>query len=165
MMAFRLSKTLPILLMLIMLLNAEEIATDLSCRICMYMVPVLHTSKSLITSCRDRLPADLCNAIEKTADTKMPIRYNEAACTPGFCARYTAESTCAISIMLMKVAETNKQQPEEEFEGRLRLSCTQLDFLDPPCNMIVDEYWKQMHELALRDVPFDEACKQIGLCP
>uniref|UniRef100_A0A0M3IGK5 Saposin B-type domain-containing protein n=1 Tax=Ascaris lumbricoides TaxID=6252 RepID=A0A0M3IGK5_ASCLU len=163
-MTMKQNATMLVLLMLAALLSAQVVQRDFACRICDRLVPALRVSQYQIGSCHDRLPLELCNAVEKTLAIKMHTRYQEALCQPSFCVRYTAECTCAISKTLMQVAETNKEQPEDEFEKRLRLTCTQLDFLDPPCNMIVDEYAKKMHELALNGIPAETACKEIGLC-
>lgn len=101
-----------VLLMLAALLSAQVVQRDFACRICDRLVPALRVSQYRIGSCHDRLPLELCNAIEKTLAIKMHTRYQEALCQPSFCVRYTAECTCAISKTLMQVAETNKEQPE-----------------------------------------------------
>ncbi|VDK18022.1 unnamed protein product [Anisakis simplex] len=48
---------------------------------------------------------------------------------------------------------------------RLRVTCTQLDFLDPPCNMIVDEYGQKIYIVVVQNIPEEQACKQFGICP
>ncbi|EFO20552.1 hypothetical protein LOAG_07940 [Loa loa] len=66
---------------------------------------------------------------------------------------------------LIKTFTSEKLEKFELFKQRLQLYCYSLEFLDSPCNMIVDEYYNQIYALSLDNNQTNlQRCKTLTLC-
>ncbi|VDN17915.1 unnamed protein product [Gongylonema pulchrum] len=81
---------------------------------------------------------------------------------------YTDECICTICENLFQIAIVLPRNPQSIFMKRLRLYCASLEFLDPPCNMIADQYDKQIYELSAANsnetTTFLQQCQTLTLC-
>uniref|UniRef100_A0A0M3IGK6 Saposin B-type domain-containing protein n=1 Tax=Ascaris lumbricoides TaxID=6252 RepID=A0A0M3IGK6_ASCLU len=137
--------------------------TDLRCMICAYRSELLeHLQSNKRALCSTKTPPSICNALYNSTQRYMRI-YGEQLCQLP-CPLYSPELTCGLCNNLMKLAITITTLPLEIFEQRLRHMCSELEFLDPPCNMIVDEYRQRLQEVAIQKNDPENACATITLC-
>ncbi|KHN72550.1 hypothetical protein Tcan_10098 [Toxocara canis] len=142
--------------------DAPYTMRDFICMVCEQRKVLLENPDNRTALCNEDVSPAICEALYNSTQRFMST-YGEVICDLP-CLRYSPELTCAICDNLMQLAVTIGQLPLTDFEKRLQLMCSELEFLDPPCNMIVDEYCPTMHEKAQKENGPENVCQSISLC-